>query len=172
MKKFTGKNMMKCRIPICFVLILIFAMQISVSQAQKIRVDNIGYELKDENIEIHYDLVGLPEKNYKVSVVLKREQAPGFIVKPKSLKGDVGTGKFAGNDRRIIWNFINEFKPEEGITDYYFEVTAKKPGKAWIFIVGGGLVAGGAAAVILLTGKKDEPASKPVPAKFPIPVRP
>ncbi|MEI6435023.1 MAG: hypothetical protein WCP32_09280 [Bacteroidota bacterium] len=169
MKTIIGKERMKISIFVYFVLIIMLSIQISESRAQKIKVDNIGYELKDDNIQIHYDLIGEPAKNYKVSVVLKREQSPGFMFKPKSLVGDIGKGKFAGTDRRIIWNFINEFKPEEGVTDYYFEVTAKKPGKAWIYILGGGILAGGAtAAVILLSGKKDEAD----PKIFPQPIRP
>ena len=142
-------------------------------QAQKIKVDNIRYELKEDNIEILYDLVGLPSKTYNVSVVLKREQDPGFSFTPNTLSGYVGKGNFAGNGRKIIWNFANEFKPEAGVTDYYFEITAKKSSKAWMFIAGGGiLVGGGIVAAILLLGNKDEP-DPVIPSKlFPIPARP
>jgi hypothetical protein len=148
--------------------LMIFFIFFGSGFAQKIKVDNIGFEIKDSIIEIHYDLVGQLEKTYNVSVELKREQAPDFSYKPKLLSGDVGKGKFAGNNRKIIWNFTNEFKPEAGISDYFFEVSAKKPGKAWIYIVAGGVVAGGAtAAILLLTGKKDEPEKT-----FPVPVRP
>ena len=138
--------------------------------AQKIRVDNIRYELKEDYIEIYYDLVGSPSAEYKVSVVLKREQSPGFIFKPGSIRGDVGKGKFAGEGRKIIWNFTNEFKPEAGVNDYYFEVTASKGSKTWLFIAGGGvLVAGGVTAAILLSGKKDNSNSAQT---FPVPTRP
>ena len=138
--------------------------------AQKTRVDNVSYQLKDNTIEISYDLDGKPYKNYKVSVLLKRELYPDFLIEPVSVKGDVGKGWFAGQNRKIIWDFKDEFKPEMQATDYFFEVTAKKPSKAWIFIVGGAaLVGGGVAAYFLLN--KDDKESDPVLA-FPIPVRP
>lgn len=150
------------------ILLLLFALFTGNSFAQKIKVDNIGFEMKDTIIEIHYDLVGQLEKSYNVSVELKREQVPEFGFKPKLLSGDVGKGKFAGTNRKIIWNFTDEFKPEAGITDYYFEVTAKKTGKAWIYILAGAVVAGGATtAIILLTGKDDAPEKH-----FPVPARP
>ena len=138
-------------------------------QAQKVKVDNVHYELKESYVEIWYDLIGEPDKNYKVTVKLKRESDPAFSFTPRSLSGNVGKGRFAGEGRKITWYFSNEFKPAEGVEDYYFEVTAVKPSKVWIWVAGGALVAGGTtAAILLLTGKKDEPAAR----SFPIPSRP
>lgn len=157
---------------ILFLLLpVIFIQQVCNSvQAQKTKVDNVSYQLKDNTIEISYDLDGKPYKNYKVSVTLKRELYPGFSFKPVSVKGDVGKGWFAGQNRKIIWDYKDEFKPEMQATDYFFEVTAKKPSKAWIFIVGGAaLVGGGVAAYFLLN--KDDKDSEPILA-FPIPARP
>ena len=155
-----------------FLFLLVVAPWFNPVNAQKIRVDNIRYELKENNIEIFYDLIGQASKDYKVSVVLKREQDAAFSFTPVSMQGDVGKGKFAGEGRKIIWNYTNEFKPEAGVTDYYFEVTAKKPSKTWLFVAGGVVAAGGTAAVILLTGNKDNSTSPPVNKTFPVPVRP
>jgi hypothetical protein len=152
-------------LPVFFILTTIHPVQ-----AQKTKVDNVSYQLKENTIEISYDLDGKPYKNYKVSVMLRRELFPGFSFKPVSVKGDIGKGWFAGQNRKIIWDYKDEFKPEMQATDYYFEVTAKRPSKAWIFIVGGAaLVGGGVAAYFLLN--KDDKDSDPVLA-FPIPVRP
>jgi hypothetical protein len=140
--------------------------------AQKAKVDNVRYEISGDNIEIYYDLVGLTYKKYKVSVLLKREQSNEVIFKPKALSGDVGKGKFAGGSRKIIWNYVNEFKPESGVNDYYFEVSVKPVRKTWGYFVGGGvLLGGGAAAIILLQGNNKK--SQPEPEKsFPVPTRP
>ena len=156
---------------ICLLLLLVLP-RFSPLAAQKIRVDNISYEVKDSYIEIRYDLLGIPYKEYKISVELKREQAAGFSFKPKLLSGDVGKGTLAGEGKKIIWDYTNEFKPEAGVTDYYFEVTAKRGSKTWLYVAGGGiLVAGGVTAALLLTGNKDK--SPPATAKtFPVPVRP
>jgi hypothetical protein len=82
--------------------------------------------------------------------------------------GDVGKGWFAGENRKIIWNYRNEFKPDPNASDYYFEISAKKPGHAWVYILSGAIVAGTGAAVYFMTREKSE---DPGP-KFPIPVRP
>lgn len=150
--------------------VIVILLTIHSGLAQKTKVDNVSFQLKDNTIEINYDLDGKPYKNYKVSVLLKRELYPDFSIRPLSVKGDIGKGWFAGTSRKIIWDYKNEFKPEMQATDYFFEVTAKKPSKAWIFIVGGAaLVGGGVAAYFLLN--KDDKDSEPVLA-FPIPVRP
>ena len=155
-----------------FLFLLVVAPWFNTVNAQKIRVDNIRYELKENNIEIYYDLIGQASKDYKVSVVLKRENDAAFSVTPVSLQGDIGKGKFAGEGRKIIWNYTNEFKPEAGVTDYYFEVSAKKPSKTWLFVAGGILVAGGTATAILLSGGKDNTTNPPVVNTFPVPSRP
>lgn len=137
--------------------------------SQKPVVDNVTFSLKESHIEIDYDLIGKKGKNYKVNVELKREQFPGFSVKPQSVKGDVGKGVVPGEKRRIIWDFGKEFLPEKDAEDYYFVVTAKKPSMAWLYVLGGAVVAGGGtAAILLLTNKKDETPTK----TFPVPVRP
>lgn len=167
MKKYRFYKSTYYLVPGFFLLLLLSSCWPNMVRAQKIRVDNIRYELKESNIDIFYDLIGMSSKQYKVSVVLKREQDPSFSFKPVNAVGDVGKGYFAGEGRRIIWNYTNEFKPEAGVSDYYFEITAKKPGKTWLFVAGGVLVAGGATTAILLSGKKDSPAKT-----FPVPIRP
>jgi len=162
----------KCHFPVAGIglFFLLTASWLNPAAAQKIRVENIRYELNDDYIEIYYDLIGDPSKEYKVSVALKREQDPRFIFNPSSIRGDVGKGRFAGESRKIIWNFTNEFKPDPEVTDYFFEVTASKGSKTWIYLVGGGvLVAGGATAAILLLGNKDKSTTGKT---FPVPARP
>lgn len=136
---------------------------------QKPVVDNVTFNLKEDHIEIDYDLIGKKGKNYKVTVELKRELYPGFSIKPKSVKGDVGKGVLPGERRRIIWDFGKEFRPEMDAEDYYFIVSAKKPSMAWLYVLGGAVVAGGGtAAVLMLTNKKEEV----TPRAFPVPARP
>jgi hypothetical protein len=164
------KQLNRMTIRLLLLPVFFFLLNIHSVQAQKTKVDNVSYQLKENTIEISYDLDGKPYKNYKVSVMLRRELYPGFSFKPVSVKGDVGKGWFAGQNRKIIWDFKDEFKPEMQATDYFFEVTAKRPSKAWIFIVGGAaLVGAGVATYFLLSN--DDKESEPVLA-FPIPVRP
>lgn len=136
---------------------------------QKPVVENVTFNLKEEQIEIDYDLIGKKGKGYKVTVELKRELYPGFSIKPESVKGDVGKGVLPGEGRRIIWDFGKEFRPEMDAEDYYFIVSAKKPSMAWLYVLGGAVVAGGGtAAILMLTNKKEEV----TPRTFPVPARP
>jgi hypothetical protein len=139
------------------------------SFAQRPVVENVNFTVKQEYIEISYDLVGDLYKNYKVTVELRKETDPDFKFEPYDVKGDVGKGWFAGQRRIILWDYRNEFSPDPDSDDYYFVVTAKKPGKAWLYLLGGAALAGTAAVVTSsLLRENDENPS----LKFPVPGRP
>lgn len=155
---------------LCALLFLLLAASGASSQSPA----NVSFEPIGDSIAIYYDLAGDPEQEYEISVTLCREDFTTFRFIPKSVTGDVGSGKFAGMKRRIIWAVKKDFTVDPDVTDYYFKVEASivSGASAWWYIGGAALVGGGVAAVLLLT-KKSSPTTEtsPVPIGAP-PVRP
>jgi len=155
---------------LCMIFFLLLAASSSFSQTPT----NVSFEPIGDSIAIYYDLAGDPEQEYEIFVTLCREDFVTFRFIPKSVTGDVGTGKFSGMKRRIIWAVKKDFTVDPDATDYYFKVDASVVSgtSAWWYIGGAALVGGGAAAVLLLT-KKSSPATEtpPLPIGAP-PVRP
>jgi hypothetical protein len=122
---------------------------------------NTSFEYSQHQIIIRYEFQGDSSLQYNISVVLKRTSNLDFQIKPELLSGDFGTGKYANENRKIIWNLAKQ--EEENLTgdDYYFEITAneikKSGGIAWYVYVGSVLLGGGAAATVLLNNKKSGP---------------
>ena len=114
----------------------------------------------DGKIFIYYQLNGNPDREYDISVELKRTSVPSFELKPSDLSGNVGRGKYGdGSKKTIIWTL----KPEEQAIlngeDFYFVVNADEVesggGIPWYVYVGGAALVGGTAAVLLLNKKSD-----------------
>ena len=153
---------------ITFSIIIFFLISLS-SYGQK--VSNVTFEPQQNNIVIYYDLEGEADAEYEVTVILKREAIPGYLFYPTNIKGDVGEGKFAGKKRTITWEVYKDYKIDEEVEDYYFEVTAEKVGGiGWYYYVGGAVLAGGAAALILMGGDETT-TEQPIPIGPP-PIRP
>lgn len=116
------------------------------------------FEAIEGKILIYYTIKGDVEKEYDVDVVLKRTSVPSFELVPEEMSGDIGTGKYAGVQRTIIWHIKPEEQEKLDGDDFYFEVTATEieegGGFPWLYVVGGAAVAGGVAAYFIL--KKDE----------------
>ncbi|MDD5765359.1 MAG: hypothetical protein PHW79_03760 [Candidatus Marinimicrobia bacterium] len=123
-------------------------------------VERIDFSVKDKTIDIRYDLNGNPKTKYQVSIVLLRRDQPEYQLVPKKVQGDIGKGKFAGQNRSIIWDFSDELQLGENIADYYFQVTAK-PLKNRTLLYGGigSAVVVGTVVAILIGG---ESAGKPI----------
>ncbi len=120
-------------------------------------VENVHYAVSNGDVIINYDLMGLPNQKYKVTVELRRGSDSSFSYVPKILSGDVGVGKFAGKGREIIWDFNQEFPDGLPGKDYYFVVSAQKissspPILTWI---GMGAAAVAATATYLIISKKN-----------------
>jgi hypothetical protein len=138
---------------------------------QDAQVRNVSFDVIKNDVYIYYDLTGEADTEYEVTVVLRRETISGYIFPLRTISGDVGKGKFAGEKRTIIWDVSKDFHIDEEVTDYYFEVTAEKVGGIpWYYYVGGGLVAGAAAALIIGSGGEEQTETKT--AIQPPPVRP
>jgi len=140
-------------------MILIICLMIPVYTGLAQNKINTSYEYSQHQIIIRYEFQGDSSLQYNMSVVLKRTSNLDFQIKPGLLSGDYGTGKYANENRKIIWNLTKQ--EEENLTgdDYYFEITAneikKSSGIAWYVYVGSVLLGGGAAAAVLLNNKKN-----------------
>jgi hypothetical protein len=150
------------------VFLLLFLNPIFPQDAQ---VTNVSFELIKNDVYIYYDLTGEADAEYEVTILLRRESISGYIFPLRTVRGDVGKGKFVGEKRTIIWDVFKDFHIDEEVTDYYFEVTAEKVGGIpWYYYVGGGLVAGAAAALIIASGSEEQTETRT--AIKPPPVRP
>ncbi|PIS27100.1 MAG: hypothetical protein COT43_12095 [Candidatus Marinimicrobia bacterium CG08_land_8_20_14_0_20_45_22] len=140
-----------------FCLLLLFACKLF---PQTNAVERVDFSVKDKTIDIRYNLNGNPKVKYQVSVVLLRRDQPDFQLVPKKVMGDVGRGKFAGQNRSIKWDFSDELQLGANIADYYFQVTAK-PVKNRTLLYGGigsAIIVGTVVAILIGV----EPEGKPI----------
>jgi hypothetical protein len=151
---------------IVFLIILIFSIYKPVLAQEKV---SATFEAIEGKVLIYYTIKGDAEKEYKIDIVLKRTSVPSFELVPEEMSGDIGTGKFAGTQKTIIWHIKPEEQEKLDGDDFYFEVTATEVeeggGFPWLYVIGGAVVTGGAAAYFIL--KKDktggETANLPMP---------
>jgi len=117
------------------------------------------FEAIEGKVLIYYTIKGEAEKEFEVNAVLKRTSDPSFELTPEDMSGDIGTGKFAGARKTIIWHIKPEEEAQIDGEDFYFEVTAteiKEGGFPWLYVIGGVAAAGGAAAYFLLSGNNSD----------------
>ncbi len=134
------------------------------------KVTDVRFSVSGLRVIIEYDLQGDPNAEYSVAVELRNRADPSFRYSPKALRGDIGLGKYAGNNRKIVWNMSREFPQGLQGTGYYFVVSVDevKPASstgilAWI---GAGAVAVAAVVtyvVVMHNGGPTSPASYPSP---------
>ncbi len=121
--------------------------------SQQATVSGVHFKMTHGRVYITYNLIGDPTAEYRVSVVLRNGDDAGYEYTPKSLKGDVGVGRYAGPGRQIVWAISNEFPDGLPGSDYYFVVSAKRVNKSsgpGLFAMVGTGVAVVAAAVTYL----------------------
>lgn len=176
-----------CYMKFKYFLILVFSLSYSIPLLAQISEDSIIVRVdplnKENKIVIHYDLNAPKDKEYIVTLYLKRAGDETFSYKPRVITGDVGKGYYAGKDRKIVWDITREFALGLAEKDYYFYIEAelvkseiakveKEPeavesGSNLLYWIGGGVaVVGGVVAAILISGSKG---SSSVQEKFPDP---
>src|SRR6185503_15067613 len=104
------------------ILSLIAALPVAASMpdsAGTIPVENVNFEMSGGEVLIRYDLKAPTDETYHVALVLKRESDPSFEYSPVGVSGDVGSGVFAGTQRRIQWVLAEEFPQGLKGEDYY-----------------------------------------------------
>jgi hypothetical protein len=140
---------------------------------EKPTVRNVQLEFQQDYAVVTYDLVAKFGETYEVVASLVKEGDSKFRIPLKSVTGDIGVGKFAGNGRRIQWEFGKDLPADfAGGSEYSVEVTAtwveEGGGGSWVYyVLGGALVAGG---VVFLTRPKaaeSSTASTPLPSSPP-----
>lgn len=135
------------------------------------QISDVYFELEGENISIYYSLSPITSDEFEISLILKRTSVPNFNYSPKELKGDIGEGKFAGIERKIIWYVTDEEMNMFDGDDFYFEVFAEKIKKSggipWYYYVGTAAVGG--VAAILLSGGSDSDKKTTTSQSFPPP---
>lgn len=159
---------MKKNLLCVFSLLVLFGFNSSLIYSQE-KID-ATFEAGEGKILIHYELKGDSQKDYEVSIVLKRTSDHSFAVIPDETTGDIGEGKFAGKKSTITWLLNSDEEEMLDGDDFYFDVFAEEiktgGGIPWYVYIGGAALAGGTAAILLLNKSSDE---ETPPASFPTP---
>src|SRR3990172_9719774 len=126
------------------LIVLLFVPSVAASSvrfAENVKVLNVRFEIVGTKIVVRYDLQGEADKDYTIKVILKRERSQSFTHIPKSVVGEVGEGRFAGQNRQITWDFLKEFPQGLEGDDYYFviEVEIVSAGMSPLWYIGGGV---------------------------------
>lgn len=134
------------------------------------QVTNVSFAVSGLHVTVRYDLQGVRNAKYYVSLLLRKRGDPSFSYSPKVLTGDVGMGSYAGRDRSIVWNMSNEFPRGLQGDDFYFVVNAKEmePAHSTGFLAwigAGAAVVVAAVTYVIVTGHggPTSPASYPNP---------
>jgi len=119
-------------------------------------VENVHYTVDNGSVIINYDLLGIPNKKYKITVELRKGSDSAFSYVPRILTGDVGIGMFAGRNRQIVWALDQEFPDGLPGKDYYFVVHAVEINNNSKFLtwLGVGAAAVVATATYIIVSKK------------------
>lgn len=133
-------------------------------------VTDVRFTVSGLTVIVEYDLQGDSAAKYAVSLMLRKRSDPSFRYSPKALSGDVGLGRYAGSDRKIVWDMSREFPQGLQGTGYYFVVNAEQVEShhstgilGWI---GAGAVAVAAVvtyAIVMHNGGPTSPATYPAP---------
>lgn len=112
-------------------------------------VRNVYFDTKNGDVVLYYDLRGDRDEDYEVVLLIKDKNDPEYVFKPKHLIGDIGEGKYAGLQRRILWNIFNDLPNGLIGNNYYIDLAVEEVGSNWFYYVGGAVV-GGVVAVLTL----------------------
>ena len=126
------------------------------------KVTNVHFAVSYGEVLINYDLLGESDARYSVQVELKDANDSTYQYFPKSLSGDVGVGKFAGLNRRILWAIRSEFPLGLPDSSYYFVINAQRVQEgsvrsAYYWIGAGAALLTAATTYFLVGGGKVKP---------------
>jgi hypothetical protein len=144
----------------------------SRSNSEEIKVENVSFRISYTKVVIEYDLIGPADRQYEVTLLLKREMNDTFNYVPINATGDIRKGISIGKKRQIVWDISKEFPDwfDAKNKDYYFIVNVYLEGKGispLIWIGGGAALLGGGAAILLF--KKDNGGGQNPVIKLPNP---
>ena len=131
---------------ICLIIGLMLCCLSSSLFSQQLSVKNVRFESNGNIVKIHYDLSGLPDKKYKISLKLSNDNGISYNIRPKTTEGDVGKNIRAGNNKEIKWNMYKDFPDGLAGDEFVFAVDAVLQKRAlWPYFVAGIPIIGGAA---------------------------
>jgi hypothetical protein len=132
-------------------------------------VSRIEWAIVLDEIIIDYDVVGEPDDEYNVALVLLRRSDKEFRFTPRLVKGNIGKGQTAGTNKQIRWSYRSDLLTELHGDDYFFEITIEKLRPfPWVMVATGAALGG--LLTFLLTSSGEKP---PAPPELPYPpVRP
>ncbi|TLY29940.1 MAG: hypothetical protein E6K56_07575 [Ignavibacteria bacterium] len=155
------------------VILSLLLKTVSWADDDDIRAINVKFTSSENQIVIHYDLLGPSDAKPEVTVRLKKESDRAFIYTPKNLTGDVGMGIPPGLGKAIQWDIAKEFPQGLAGSDYYFEVNLNGGeqsggGSAALTWIGAGaaVLGAGILAVVLAKNHSEPP---PQGSSFPAP---
>lgn len=154
-------------------IILIIIFNSNLFSEENIYVKNVHFRYLNGKIFINYELVGLKDVEYEVSIYLKRAGDSLYLYEPKFLTGKVGDGILAGKDQQIIWDISKESTNPFSGEDYYFQINARiAKGSNLMLWLGGGAAVIGGVAVIIIKPWENKTTSTPITTDqgFPKPV--
>jgi len=130
-------------------------------------VRNVRFEASNQVVVVSYDLLGLVDREYKVTLTLKKEGDALFQYRPAATRGNIGIGRFAGRGRRIIWDISGDYPDGLEGNDYYFIVEAQQiqsESSTLPWIVGGaGILVANIGMFVLLSSKENTSKSVEIP---------
>lgn len=141
------------------IFLVLFLVRWGYSQDQN-RYAITNVEQSGDNIIIiyyHTPVGDEADAEYDVSLRLTREKDKNFSIPMTNAKGDIGDGRFVGNNLRIDWAYKKQFPRGLPFDDIEFEITiSKNTGvPSWVWYTGGA-AAVGVGAVLLLSKPKEE----------------
>jgi len=141
-----------------FTLVFLFCSR-AIILPQSIKVVEIKSDIQKDIVTIYYNIKNTEGYNLQIDLLLKKKSDPSFKYQPKYVSGDIGEGRFNGQNR-IIWNKNKEKIPIIDFNDYYFDLDIKvisKSSNKWLWIgAGAAILAGGTTLYFLLKKDKNE----------------
>jgi len=105
-----------------FTLLFLFLTNLFCFAQTTVRLSKPRLELKDNNINIYYDILNSRQTD-KFRIWVEITDSTGNNVDARSLSGDIGENVSGGNDKKITWDLAaDNIYPE---TSIYVQVNAE-----------------------------------------------
>jgi hypothetical protein len=125
-----------------------------------LRVSNQDVRIEGDVAFISYDLEAPEGGTNIITIELRRENDPSFVLVPSDLTGDIGELKSAGPRKLIRWEYLRDLPIGMRGEDYYFKIEASRPGGfPWLWVGLGSAAAAG--AVVAIVARKSSGTSAP-----------
>jgi hypothetical protein len=134
-----------------------------------LRVSNQDVRIEGDVAFISYDLEAPEGGTNIITIELRRENDPSFVLVPSDLTGDIGELKSAGPRKLIRWEYLRDLPIGMRGEDYYFKIEASRPGGFPWLLVGLGSAAAAGAVVAIVARKSSGTSAPPGVQELPLP---